>query len=336
LVAETGQSTDHSRHCYRYIVSRYILRRAVLSLFNLALVSIIVFAAFRLLPANAAGGALSANATEEQRQAFEHANGLDRPVVVQFLSWALGAARGDFGRSFRTNIPVAQEFSARWPITLEVVLLTFVMASIIGIGSGIAAAVNRNSPVDYIARTFAVAGLSVPSFLLLTCLLVFPARWWGYAPVFGAMNPLQDPLGNLLLMVPATFLLAIAVAAPLMRFTRTAMLDVLNEDYVRTARAKGLTNRAVLLRHAFRNGLMPVVTYSGVQLSWLLGGVIILEQIMGIPGLGQWTLGAIAAGDYPVIMAIALYSATLVMLIDLVLDVCHSVIDPRTRAAGTL
>lgn len=309
----------------------YIARRVLLILLNLVLVAVIIFGALRFVPSNIAAGVLGVNATPEQYKAFNHKYDLDAPPFEQFLRWSGGILRGDFGRSFRTDIPVSTEFQQRLPITVEVVFWSFLFATVMGVSFGAISAMRQNSPVDYGVRLFSIFGLSVPNFLLLTCLLIFPARWWGYAPSFGAVSFFARPADNLQLFVPATFLLAVGSAASLMRLTRSAFLEVVRQDYVRTARAKGLRERAVILRHELRNALLPVMTLVGIQLGGLLGGSIILEQIMGLPGLGQWVISAIAINDYPVIMAIALYAAMAVMLISLMVDLSYALLDPRVR-----
>jgi len=314
-------------------VQRYLLRRIASMVVNLFLVSIFIFAALRLVPQNIAAEVLGPNASVEQYRQFNHVTGLDQPALKQFLRWGGGVIRGDFGKSFRTNIAVSSEFRQRLPVTLEVVVLSFGFAAVMGISFGALSAMRQNSPMDYGVRLFSIFGLSIPNFLLLTCLLIFPARWWGYAPSFGALSFFARPADNLQLFGPATFLLSVGSSAILMRLTRSAFLEVVRQDYVRTARAKGLRERAVILRHELRNALLPVLTLMGIQLGGLLGGSIILEQVMGLPGLGQWILGAIAINDYPVIMAVALYSALAVMIINLAVDLSYAVLDPRVRLA---
>jgi peptide/nickel transport system permease protein len=312
-------------------VQGYIVRRLVLIALNLLCVSVIIFFALRLVPSNIAAEVLGQNATPEQYQVFNAKYGLDDPAIVQFGRWLTGMLRGDLGQSFRSNIAVAQEFRRRVPITLEVVLLSFTFTSVMGIAFGAVSALRQNSPVDYAVRLFAVLGLSVPNFLLLTCLLIFPARWWGYAPRFGATDFFDDPAGNLRLFGPATFVLAIGASATLMRLTRSAFLEVVRQDYVRTARAKGLHERVVILRHELRNALLPVLTLMGIQLGGLLGGSIILEQVMGLPGLVTWAVAAISINDYPVVMVVALYAAVVVMAINLLVDISYALLDPRVR-----
>jgi peptide/nickel transport system permease protein len=314
-------------------MQRYILRRLLSILVNLIIVALIIFGALRFVPSNIAAGVLGQNATPSQYKAFNAKYGLDDPALKQFLRWAGGIVHGDFGRSFRSDVPVSREFQQRLPITIEVVILSSVFATVMGVTFGAISAMRQNSPMDYGVRLFSIFGLSVPNFLLLTCLLIFPARWWGYAPAFGATSIFSRPADNLQLYVPATFLLGVGSAANLMRLTRSAFLEVVRQDYVRTARAKGLRERVVILRHELRNAMLPVLTLVGIQLGGLLGGSIILEQVMGLPGLGQWIVSAIAINDYPVIMAVALYSALAVMLINLAVDCSYDMLDPRVRLA---
>jgi peptide/nickel transport system permease protein len=314
-------------------VQRYIAQRLIGVAINLFLVTLVIFFALRLVPNNVAAEVLGQNATPEQYQAFNAKYGLDDPAIVQFTRWTGGILRGDFGQSFRSNISVADEFRKRLPITLEIVFISFFFTSIMGVSFGAISALKQNSPVDYFVRLFSIFGLSVPNFLLLTCLLIFPARWWGYAPRFGATNFFDDPAGNFRLFVPACLLLAIGAAAGLMRLTRSAFLEVVRQDYVRTARAKGLRERVVIIRHELRNALLPVLTLMAIQLGGLLGGSIILEQVMGLPGLGTWALAAISINDFPVVMVVALYAAVVVMVLNLLVDLSYALLDPRVRLA---
>ncbi|HLZ72029.1 MAG TPA: ABC transporter permease [Dehalococcoidia bacterium] len=311
----------------------YILRRLIGIAVNIVLVSIVIFLALRMVPQNVAADVLGQNATPEQYQAFNHKYGLDDPAPVQFVRWLGGVLHGDFGRSFRTNARVGVEFQRRFPITLEVVVLSFVFTAVMGVVFGAVSALRQNSPLDYGVRVFSIFGLSVPNFLLLTCLLIFPARWWGYAPRFGATSFFKDPSGNMQLYLPATFTLAVGAAATLMRLTRSAFLEVVRQDYVRTARAKGLRERVIVLRHELRNAMLPVLTLMGIQLGALLGGSIILEQVMGLPGLGTWALAAIGVNDYPVVMVVALFAAVTIMVINLIVDLSYVALDPRIRLA---
>jgi len=309
----------------------YILRRLIMVGINLVLVSMFLFAMLRIVPGDTTGAILGQFATDEQIAEFKALHGLDKPPVQQYIDWSTGILTGDFGNSLRTNFSVADEFLDRLPVTLEIVILSFTITTAIGIVGGILSATKQNSAIDYGFRVFAIFGLSIPNFLLLTLLLIMPARWFNYAPPFGATDFFKDPLANLELMVPATTLLAIGGSATLMRLTRSAFLEVFRQDYMRTARAKGLTERAVTFRHGFRNALPPVLTLAGLQLGNLLGGSLIIEFVMGFPGLGRWTLDAIQFKDTPVLMASVLWSAALLMFISLAVDLAYAVVDPRIR-----
>jgi peptide/nickel transport system permease protein len=310
-------------------VTAYVSRRIIGLVLNLVLISMFLFLTLRFLPGDAATNVLTQTSNEEQRQAWRHQYGLDKAPVAQYLHWAGGVVTGDLGKSFRSGRPVREEFLNRLPVTLEVVLLSFTFTSIFGVTGGIIAAVRQDSIWDYGVRFVAIFGVSIPSFLLLTLLLLIPARMFHYAPPFGAAYFLDNPLNNLRLMVPPTLVLAVSGSAVLMRFTRTAMLDVLRQDYVRTARSKGLAERTVIIKHAMRNALPTVMTFMGLQIGFLLGGSIILESILGLPGLGTWGLASLSLKDYPNFLIFALWAAGALMVINLIVDVLYALVDPR-------
>jgi len=209
--------------------------------------------------------------------------------------------------------------------------MSFTITTVIGISSGIIAARYQNSIADMAIRLGATFAVSIPGFVLLTLLLVIPARLFRYAPPFGATDIFASPLENLRLFLPPTAILAVGGSAVLMRFTRSGFLEVMRQDYIRTALAKGLNDRDVAIRHALRNALPPILTLAGLQLGGLLGGSVILESVMSLPGLGTWFLNAIQFKDYPVVMIVALYSAAVLMSISLAVDLAYSVVDPRIR-----
>ena len=309
----------------------YLARRLVGFLINLVLVSFFVFALLRLVPGDAAANILGQDATPENLIKFREEHGLNGSFLEQYTRWAGGILTGDFGKSLWSHTSVTSEFLNRLPVTLEIVVLSFSFTLIFGITAGITSALRQNSLTDISIRVFAILGLAVPNFLLLTLLLIVPARMFGYAPPFGATDPFDDPLDNLRLFVPPTLLLSVGSAAVLMRFTRSGFLEVLRQDYIRTARAKGLEERVITMRHAFRNALPPVITLAGLQLGGLLSGSIILEFVMGLPGLGVWTVDAIENKDTPVVMIVSMYSALVLMTINLVIDFSYGLIDPRIR-----
>ncbi len=310
-------------------MSSYVFRRLVALGINLLVISIFLFFTLRFLPGDLTTTILTETSTAESRDAFRKLHGLDKSPVEQYVNWVSGVLTGDFGDSYRTGLPVSDEFMHRFPITMEIVLFSFTFTSIIGVVGGVISAVRQDSAWDYGVRFIAIFGISIPNFLLLTLLLILPAHWFGYAPPFGATEFFKTPLDNLRLLLPPTFLLAISGSAVLMRFTRTAMLDILRQDYMRTARSKGLSERAVILRHAIRNAMPTVLTFMGLQISTLLGGSVILESIFALPGLGTWGLASLRAQDYPIFLIFALYAAGALMLINLLVDMLYAVLDPR-------
>jgi peptide/nickel transport system permease protein len=312
-------------------LSSYLVRRFLGLLVNLVFVSMFVFFMLRMVPGDAAAAILGSEARPENVAQFKKEHGLTGSIVEQYTDWAGGILTGDFGKSLRGNTSVSETFLDRFPVTLEIVVLSFTFTVILGIASGVFSALKQDSFTDVCVRFIATLGIAIPNFLLLTLLLLIPARLWGYAPPFGATNPFESPIDNLRLFLPPTLLLSIGSSAVLMRFTRSGFLEVMRQDYIRTARAKGLAERAVTIRHAFRNALPPVMTLAGLQLGALLGGSIILERVMGLPGLGSWALDAIQLHDYPVVMIVAIYSALNLMVISLVIDVSYGWLDPRIR-----
>ena len=312
-------------------MSGYVVRRMLGVVINVVLVSVLVFFLLGVMPGDVYANFIGVDARPEQIQEWKEKNGLNRPLTERYLDWAGGILTGDLGVSFRSNRTVADEFLTRLPVTLEIVLISFVVTTLFGIAGGILSAIRQNSPADYSVRFLAIAGLSVPNFLLLTLLLIIPAKLWGYAPPFASIRFFDDPVANLELFVPATVLLAISSSAGLMRLTRSAFLEVMRQDYMRTARAKGLAERVVTFRHGFRNALPPVLTLLGLQLANLLGGSIILETVMGLPGLGAWSLTAISGKDFPIVMAVSIYVAVVIMIVSLAIDLVYAMLDPRIR-----
>ncbi|MGE0057680.1 MAG: ABC transporter permease [Dehalococcoidia bacterium] len=309
----------------------YLARRFIGIGFNLLLVSLLLFFLLRLVPGDITLTILTESSTAEQREAFREQHGLDKGPLEQYINWLGNALTGNLDKSFRSGLEVSDEFASRFPVTMEIVILSFFFTSLFGITGGVVAATRQDSAWDYGARFMAIFGISIPSFLLLTLMLTLPARWFDYAPPFGAIHFTEAPLDNLRLFVPPTLLLAIGGSASLMRLTRTAMLDVLRQDYLRTARSKGLAEKAVIFKHAVRNALPPVLTFMGLQLSTLLGGSIIVEQVMALPGLGSWALAAIQSKDYPIVLAFSMYAAAVLMFISLAVDMLYAFLDPRVR-----
>jgi peptide/nickel transport system permease protein len=312
-------------------VSRYIIRRLAFFPPLLLVGALFVFAVVRIVPGDPAAAMLGEEATAEDVQRLREHLGWDDPLPVQFTRWLGQLVTGNLGRSVITNQPIAKQIADRLPVTLQILVLSLVMGTALGLSFGVASAVFRNRFIDHAVRLISVASLSVPAFFTLTLLILLPSMWWNYVPPLGYVSPFDDPWKNFLMFVPPTAILAFDASAPLMRFTRSACLDVLGEDYIRTARAKGLRERTVIWRHMFRNAAIPVVTILGGRVAGLLGGTVILEQVMSLSGLGQLTFQAVLARDYPVVQAMTVYFGAIVMMAHLLVDVSYAYFDPRIR-----
>lgn len=312
----------------------YVLRRVGVSLVTLFIATVVVFAGVRALPGDPAVAMSSESSSPRALQAIRVDYGLDKPVPVQYLSWIGHALRGDLGTSPKTGLSVAQALTQRLPITLELTLLALLIAVAIGIPLGILAAVRRASIADYVASTTALAGLSVPHFWLGILFILAFAVNLGWLPASGFV-PLSAPLGNLEHMAMPAVVLGIGLAAVVMRQMRSAMLESLGADYVRTARAKGLSERSVVGVHALRNSLVTVVTVVGLQLGALISGAVITEQIFIIPGIGKLTIDSVFSRDYPMLQGVVLITATGYILANLLVDLAYSLLNPRIRVAGT-
>ena len=312
----------------------FLVRRAVISALTLFLISIIVFTGVRLIPGDPArvlaGTDADAAGLEEIRQKY----GLNDPYVVQYARWLGLGLVGDLGESIRTRQGVARMVAGKLPITLELAFLSILVALAIAIPAGVLAAVRRNTAWDVLASGVSLAGVSVPNFWLGIMLILLVSVRLGWLPASGYVSPIEDLLGNVKRMVMPAFVLGTGLAAVLMRQTRNSMIEVLSADYVRTARAKGLAGRAVVLRHALRNGLIPVVTILGLQMGALMGGAVVTEQIFVIPGFGRLIVEAVFTRDYPVVQGVVLITASAYVLINLLVDVSYSLLNPRIRIRG--
>jgi peptide/nickel transport system permease protein len=250
----------------------------------------------------------------------------------QYSRWIGGILlHGDFGRSLWQNTPVAELLRARMPVTFQLGLMAMIVALCVAIPIGIYSAIRQDTPGDYLARSFSILMLAVPSFWMGTMVMVFPSIWWGWSPQVRFVAFFDDPVQNLRQMILPAIILGTALSAITMRMTRTMMLEVLRQDYIRTAWAKGLSERLVVIRHALRNALIPVVTLIGLQAPILIGGAVIVEQIFVIPGMGLLLLDSISARDYPIITGVSLVIGLSVMLINLVVDLSYGLLDPKVR-----
>jgi peptide/nickel transport system permease protein len=313
----------------------YLVRRLLALIPALFFASVIVFVTVRLIPGNVIDLMLSQNdisADKLSREQLIAALGFDKPIWEQYVRWMGGILfAGDFGRSLWGNTPVAELLLARLPVTFELGLLALVVALAVAIPIGAYSAMRQDTAGDYLGRSFSIVMLAVPSFWMGTMVMVFPSIWWGWSPEVKFVPFRQDPLHNLSQMILPAIILGTSLSAVTMRLTRTMMLEVLRQDYIRTAWAKGLSENLVITRHALRNALIPVVTLIGLQAPLLIGGAVIMEQIFVIPGMGLLLLDAVNQRDYPIITGVFLIVGVAVMLINLVVDLSYGLLDPKVR-----
>lgn len=315
-------------------MQRFIVRRLILGVATVWILSIVVFLVLRVAPGDPAVLRLGPQASEEQIQAERERLGLNDPLPAQYWDWMKGILTGDLGVSDFSGVSVAKSIRQRLPNTLELLAITIFLTAVVGIGAGIVSAVWKDSLMDYLVRVIAVLGLSVPALWVATLVLVVPLELWGYAPPIGrVVHFFDNPWDNLRQFVPPGAVLALGPAAGVMRLMRSSLLEVLRQDYIRTARAKGLVERVVIGRHALRNALIPPLTVLGLQTSALIGGAVIVEQIFAIPGMGQYFFQAIFVKDYTVVQTLTLYTGAAVILTFLALDVGYAWLDPRIRYA---
>jgi peptide/nickel transport system permease protein len=314
---------------------KYIIRRTLLMIPVLLGVSLITFMIIRSIPGDPVQVLLGADrrTTPEQIEAIRKSYGLDQSLPVQYLKWLGHVLTGDLGDSLRTKRPLTQELRLRLPVTIELAMLAGLIAIIPAGVFGILAAVKRNSGVDYAVTIVTLIGVSVPNFVLATLLILLFSAQLKWLPPVGFKPFTDDPVQNLKTMIMPALALGLPLAAILMRFIRSSVLEVLGQEHVRTARAKGLTQRSVLFRHVIPNAGIPVLTIVGIQIASLLGGTVIIEQIFGLPGVGKYVYDAIANRDYPVVQSVTLVLAFMYVTISLVVDVLYAVLDPRLREA---
>jgi peptide/nickel transport system permease protein len=310
---------------------RFVLHRLLVAIPTVVLISLFVFGLQHLLP----GDPLLAMAGEERdpeviaylREKYR----FDDPIHVQYLTWAGNVLQGDLGRSLRTNMPVTTLIAEKLPVTFQLAIMALAFATLIGIPMGILAAVKKGSWLDYLANMVALSGLSIPNFWLGILLILLVSVNLGWLPASGYRPFSVDPVDSIRTMLMPAFVLGTALAATLMRHTRSAMLSVLQSDYVRTARAKGLSERVVINRHALRNALVPVVTVSALLFGELMAGAVLTEQVFNIPGFGRLVVDAVFTRDYAVVQGIVLVVAVAFILLNLLADVLYVVLNPRMR-----
>ena len=309
----------------------YVLRRLLVALPSLLIASFIVFTLPRLIPGDVVQLMLEEKAYGKDLEDLRAKLGLNRPIHVQYLDWLGAVARGHLGESLWTRQPVLAELARRLPVTAALGGMALVVAILIGIPVGVVAAVRPDGVLDFFARSAAILGLSVPAFVTAILVTLLPAIWWGWTPRARFVEFSSDPGAYVLQFVLPGIILGVASAAGIMRLTRGMLLEVLRQDYVRTAWAKGLGERVVVLKHALKNAVIPVMTVLGLQVAAIAGGAVIVEWIFGIPGMGQFLVDAIVQRDYPVIQGINLVIVTIIVVTNLTVDLVYAVLDPRIR-----
>ena len=314
----------------------YIIRRLLLIVPTLFILSILVFLSVRFIPGDVIDVMIGRMGYYVQfdvdREALERTLGLDVPVYVQYGRWIGDIFRhGTLGESLFTRELVEQAILDRLAVTLELGFMAIFIGLVIALPVGIYSAMRQDTAADFLGRSLAIIGLATPNFWLGIMVMIYPAIWWGWAPPLELVAFPEDPLGNLAVFIIPSLILGTAAAAGTMRMTRTMMLEVLRQDYIRTAWSKGLKERAVVIRHAVKNALIPVVTLIGLQLPILVGGAVIMENIFNLPGLGRLLLTALNERDYPMVSGINLFFATGVVGINLLIDLVYAVLDPRVR-----
>jgi peptide/nickel transport system permease protein len=308
---------------------RYLASRLVGTIPVLFLVSLLTFLMIHLTPGDPVRLMLGDDATQEAMDALNRKLGLDQSLPVQYARWLGNILTGDMGDSIRSRQPVLEAIAERIPVTLELSVLSMLIAIAIGIPTGIIAAVRRNSAADIASTTLALTGISIPNFFLGIVLILVFAEWLGWLPPSGYEPFLDDPLRNLQLMIMPSFALGTALAGTISRMMRSSLLEVLGADYVRTARAKGLTERAAILSHAVKNAMLPVITIVGLQTGTVLGGAILTETIFALPGIGRLVVDSIFARDFPIVQGVILFLALMRILSSLITDILYARLDPR-------
>jgi peptide/nickel transport system permease protein len=313
-------------------VSRYLVRRLLLLVPTLVGVTIVVFVLVRLLPGDAASLQLQdAKSSAADEAALRAQLGLDKPIYLQYMDWAGTLVHGDLGHSFRSKQPIAQELSARIPVTLELGITALIIAALVATAIGVISAVRQDTWMDYAARSTAIALLAIPAFWLGTLVVTLPSVWWHWTPPLQYVRLTQDPVKNLSIIIVPALILGLGLSGGLMRLIRTQMLEVLRQDFIRTASAKGLAEQAVITRHALKNAFIPALTVLGLQVGLLVSGTVVLESIFVLPGMGRYLLEAVQSRDYPAIQALNLIFATVIVVTNLVVDLLYGWLDPRVR-----
>ncbi len=312
---------------------RYVLMRLLQLIPVLVGVSIVVFLLIRLVPGNVVQMYVGTQVspTAEQMAELNRLFGIDKPIYMQYLDWVRRALSGDFGVSLRTARPVLDDILARLPVSAELALLSLAFALVLGIPAGIVSALRRDSLTDAVSRVAGIVGLSIPDFWLATLIIIFASRYLPFLRLASFVSPAVNLAENLKSMILPTIAFGLGLSAVLMRYVRSSLLEVLSQDYIRTARAKGLGEKLVVFKHALRNALTPVITVVGIYAGYLLGGTVVIEEVFALPGMGRLALYAIYQRDYPLVQGIVLLVTVMFVLVNLLVDIVYVLVDPRIR-----
>lgn len=307
----------------------YIIRRLLALIPVLIGISLCIFLILQLIPGDVISGLLGIEENPELRAQLEKKFGLDQPLYKQYWDWISKVLKGDFGRSFRTDKEIFPEIMSRFKITAQLTFMAAFISCLIGIPLGILSALKRNTFTDGIVRVIALLGVSVPSFASATLLILFLSLGFGYYSPVGYVSFFENASVNIEIMILPALILGTSMSGSIMRMTRSSVLEVLKQDFIKTIRAKGAAEKVVIFKHALKNGLIPIITLVGMQIGSLLGGAVVAEQIFSIPGLGLMTLTAINQRDYPVVQGCVLFIAFIYVMVNLIVDILYTYVDPR-------
>lgn len=313
----------------------YTIRRLIAIIPTLFLASLIVFFVIRIIPGDIIDQMIinsDAGDMDMTRQSLEKALGLDAPLYVQYYDWLkMIILEGDLGYSLWDEMAVTDEVMERLPVSLELAIIAFIISLIVALPVGVIAAIRQDTWTDYIGRTFSILGLSIPNFWLATIVVVVSSKYWGWSPPVEIVSIFEDPSENIQLFIVPGVIMGIVFSAVIMRMTRAMMLEVLRQDYIRTAWAKGLKEKVIIVRHALKNALIPVITIIGLQIPYLIGGLVIMENIFSLPGLGTLILQSILTRDYPMVTGVMLIMGLFTLLINLIVDLSYGFFDPKVK-----
>jgi peptide/nickel transport system permease protein len=309
----------------------YLLKRMLLMVPTLVLVTVMVFLMMRMIPGDVVIQMLEGYAYADSVETLRRQLGLDRPAYVQYFEWIGGLLQADLGHSLWTKESILAEFLRRFPVTLELALLTIVISVVFGVGVGVLSAIRQETWVDYIGRVVAILALAMPYFWLAILVVVIPSIYFRWTPLWTYVPFTVDPAGNLKVMLFPALVFGLSRAGPIMRIMRSSMLEVQRQDYIRTAWAKGLPESGVVFKHAIKNALIPVVSILGLQIHFYLGGSVIIESIFRLPGIGHFFFEALIRRDYPVVQSINLIVASFTLVLNLLVDFSYAYLDPRIR-----